>query len=93
MQTHLAEFVKRGWDAGASVDLTGVGYGREHWGSQTAVLVTPLNYYRFLAGISRLIGAQRTYYTPLSWSIGGSGTTSKETCASGHFEWIFLPLM
>src|SRR5262249_24752292 len=68
MQTQLAKFVKRAWHAGASVDLNGVGYGRDHVGPQ--VWVTPADYYRFLAGISRLLGAQNILEIGTHW--GGS---------------------
>jgi hypothetical protein len=55
----LQSVVTEAWNIGKTIDLTGVGYGRAHWGDGKEVITTPFDYYYFLAGISRLTGARR----------------------------------
>jgi predicted O-methyltransferase YrrM len=49
----LREVVRRAWDVGQQIDLSGIGYGRIHWGNKEDVDDTPHPYYHFLAGLVR----------------------------------------
>lgn len=54
----LEEIVHEAWDIGRSIDLSGIGYGRIHWGNKADVLDHPFPYYFFLAGVVRLTNAK-----------------------------------
>lgn len=49
----LPTIVRNAWADGQKIDLSGVGYGRLHWGNQTDVRDEPSPYYYFLAGLVR----------------------------------------
>lgn len=55
----LPDLIRAAWDAGQETDLTGVGYGRIHWGDRQQIRDQPDGYYYFLAGLARLLRAQR----------------------------------
>ena len=54
----MEAIVKDAWREGQSVDLTGIGYGRVHWGNFKDINNHPSPYYQFLSGLVRLIGAR-----------------------------------
>lgn len=53
-----AQFVEAAWHLGRTVDIADVGYGQIHWDNQQDILVKPMPYYRFLAGVAYLIKAK-----------------------------------
>jgi hypothetical protein len=55
----LEDIVKAAWVTGQDLNLTGLGYGRIHWGNQTDISHTPQSYYYFLSGIVRMLGFSR----------------------------------
>ena len=69
-QRRLEAFVRAAWTAGQSFDLSGVGYGRAHWGNTGEVSTKPTAYYPFLAGVAAHIGATATIEIGTHW--GGS---------------------
>lgn len=54
----MGEIVSEAWRIGRTIDLTGIGYGRIHWGNNTDTVEHPFPYYFFLAGLVRLIDAK-----------------------------------
>lgn len=50
----MEELVRSAWEEGQKIDLSGVGYGRIHWGNFRDEGNTPYPYYFFLAGLVRL---------------------------------------
>jgi hypothetical protein len=58
------------WEVGKQADLSGVGYGRIHWGNREDIADNPLSYYAFLYGIAASLGATRTIEIGTHW--GGS---------------------
>lgn len=66
----LAEIVRGAWQIGRTIDLSGIGYGRIHWGNFKDIITEPLPYYFFLAGITRLCTAARICELGTHW--GGS---------------------
>ncbi len=55
----LDHIVHCAWEIGKTIDLTGIAYGRIHWGNFQDVQTAPIPYYFFLAGLARLSGATR----------------------------------
>jgi predicted O-methyltransferase YrrM len=55
----LTEVISAAWRLGASIDLSGIGYGRPHWGDFKTPEMSPQPYYFFLAGFVRLTSAKR----------------------------------
>ena len=54
----METIVRDAWLEGQSVDLTGIGYGRIHWGNFRDKSDQPFPYYHFLSGLVRLVGAR-----------------------------------
>lgn len=52
------DLVRAAWDIGQQIDLSGIGYGRIHWGDRKQIRNQPDAYYYFLAGVARLLRAQ-----------------------------------
>jgi hypothetical protein len=65
-------FVRNAWDAGASVPLGGIGYGRKHWDDEKEIVTDASDwpYYRLLAGTAVLLGATSALEIGTHW--GGS---------------------
>jgi hypothetical protein len=65
-------FVRDAWNAGASVSLDGIGYGRIHWDNEQDVVTDASDwpYYQFLAGVAVLLGASSALEIGTHW--GGS---------------------
>ncbi|CAN5899488.1 hypothetical protein BH23ACT5_BH23ACT5_10650 [soil metagenome] len=55
----VSEIVDWAWNSRSEFDLSGVGYGRIHWGNEEDELREPLDYYYFLAGLVRTLGVSR----------------------------------
>jgi predicted O-methyltransferase YrrM len=53
----MEDIVSEAWRIGQGIDLSGIGYGRIHWGNKTDIREQPFSYYFFLAGIVRLLNA------------------------------------
>lgn len=53
----LVDLIRRAWEVGASIDLSGIGYGPQHF--KKGVAQKPSSYYHFLAGLVRLKGFRR----------------------------------
>lgn len=63
----LPTIVREAWEAGRKIDLSGVGYGRLHWGNKTDVLDKPSPYYYFLAGLVQRHGFTRILEIGTHW--------------------------
>jgi len=66
----LRRLVELDWQAGQLIDLTGVGYGRIHWGNLTDISTPTVPYYQFLAGLAAFIEAETALEIGTHW--GGS---------------------
>lgn len=66
----LQDFVIKAWEAGGKIDLTGVGYGRIHWGDRKEVKTVPSSYYQLLAGIAHISDSKSALEIGTHW--GGS---------------------
>lgn len=66
----LEQIVRDAWARGASVDLAGVGYGRQHWGDMSAIASEAPSYYRTLAGFAALFDVRSVLEIGTHW--GGS---------------------
>ena len=66
----METIVRDAWLEGQRVDLTGIGYGRIHWGNYRDKHNTPFPYYQFLAGMVRLIQAK--HICEIGTHAGGS---------------------
>lgn len=64
----MPELVRKAWETGQKIDLSGIGYGRLHWGNQTDVLDKPSPYYFFLAGLVRRHRLQRIFEIGTHWA-------------------------
>ena len=62
--------VRDAWIEGQRFDLTGIGYGRIHWGNYRDISNTPFPYYQFLAGLVRL--TQSKHICEIGTHSGGS---------------------
>ncbi len=49
----IKSIVSTGWEEGQRIDLSGIGYGRIHWGNKRDIDDDPHPYYHFLAGLVR----------------------------------------
>lgn len=49
----LHDLVRQAWTTGQTFDLTGVGYGPQHWHGDDRFVTAPAPYYFFLAGLVR----------------------------------------
>jgi cephalosporin hydroxylase len=77
----LADLVKIAWNARTAFDLKGIGYGRLHhplWLNK--IIDEPFDYYFFLAGFVRTIGAERIVEVGTHW--GGSARAMREGFAA-----------
>jgi hypothetical protein len=66
----LEEIIRGAWSVGRAIDLSGIGYGRIHWGNGTDIVTKPSPYYFFLAGFARVCNAARICEIGTHW--GGS---------------------
>lgn len=79
----LESVIAAAWQAGASIDLQGISYGRPHW--EGPAPTEPYSYYRFLAGIVRLHGMTRIL--EIGTHFGGSALAmcrGMPLAAAGH---------
>jgi hypothetical protein len=58
------------WSARYNFDLTGIGYGKIHWGNQQDIVSSPYPYYFFLAGMVHITEASNI--TEVGTHQGGS---------------------
>ena len=93
----LRNVVIEAWEDGQKIDLSGVGYGRLHWGNKQDVRDEPSPYYYFLAGLVRRHkfrrifeigthwgGATRSMYHGLTEPSGGKVVTVDITTESDN---------
>jgi len=63
----LEDIVRSAWDVGKEIDLSGIGYGRIHWGNREDVKDQPSSYYYFLAGLVRKFSLARILEIGTHW--------------------------
>lgn len=63
----LRTIVREAWAEGQKIDLSGIGYGRIHWGNKEDVDDTPHPYYYFLAGLIRRLDLPRVFEIGTHW--------------------------
>src|SRR5580658_1802706 len=55
----MRKMVECAWAERKTFDLTGIGYGRTHWGRAEQTITAPFPYYYFLAGMVKITNASR----------------------------------
>jgi hypothetical protein len=55
----MKELVQVAWAERQNYDLTGIGYGLDHWGKSEKPITKPFPYYFFLAGMVKVTNASR----------------------------------
>jgi predicted O-methyltransferase YrrM len=63
----LKSIVTEAWAVGQTIDLSGIGYGRIHWGNKEDVDDSPHPYYHFLAGLVRRYELHRVFEIGTHW--------------------------
>ena len=76
----IRSLVSEAWRVGSQFDLSGIGYGRIHWGNRTDIDSEVQPYYHFLAGMVRVLRAKRII------EIGTHQGGSARAMAAGLFD-------
>lgn len=73
MSERLERYVRRIWEVGQEINLTGAAYGRVHWHNETDIETHPYGYYHTLAGTAAVSGSKTALEIGTHW--GGSAVS------------------
>ncbi len=74
----LEEVVRNAWKVGNTINLSGVGYGKIHWGNEIDIIADPFDYYKFLSGFVASLELNRILEIGTHW--GGATVAIARGC-------------
>jgi len=79
-EMNLVDVVVNAWNVGNTIDLSGIGYGKIHWGNHKDIVKEPFDYYQFLSGFVASQNLKNILEIGTHW--GGSTVSIARGCAA-----------